>query len=166
MPGYITKSLHKFQHPTPKRSQHSLHDWTAPAYGSRVQYSQKEPDLPTLDPYGTQLVQSITCTLLYYSLEVYPTMLPNLNKISMQQSKPTAHTITKCSRLIDYKATYPNVVIHDHASDMILHRDMYAAYPVLPKAYSLVTVHFYFSDHPLNTDTPKPKLNGPILTVF
>ena len=36
------------------------------AYGSRVQYFQTEPDLPTLDPVGTQRVQFITGTLIYY----------------------------------------------------------------------------------------------------
>ena len=54
MPGYITKALRKFQHPTPKRPQHALHDWAAPSYGSRVQYAQTEPELPTLNPVGTQ----------------------------------------------------------------------------------------------------------------
>ena len=47
IPGYITKSLHKFQHPTPKRPQHAPHDCTAPAYGSRFQFPQTEPDITT-----------------------------------------------------------------------------------------------------------------------
>ena len=54
MPGYITKSLHKFQHPTTKQPQHAPHDWTAPAYGSRVQCAHTEPYQPTLEPVGTQ----------------------------------------------------------------------------------------------------------------
>ena len=36
MPGYITKYLHKFQYPKTNRPQHAMHDWTDPAYGSRV----------------------------------------------------------------------------------------------------------------------------------
>ena len=79
MPGYMANYLHKFQHPTPKIPQHDPHYWTAPAYGSRVQYAHTEPYLPTLDPVGTQQVQSITVTLLYYSLSVDPTMLHALN---------------------------------------------------------------------------------------
>ena len=79
IPGYITKALHQFQHPTPKQPQHAPHYWTAPAYGSIVQYSQTELDLPTLYPVGTQRVQSITVTLLYYYRAVYPTMLSALN---------------------------------------------------------------------------------------
>ena len=85
IPGYTKKSLHKFQHPTHKRPQHAPHECTALSYGLRVQYTHTEPDLPTLDPVGTQRVQSITGTLLYYSQAVNPTMLPALNKIYTQQ---------------------------------------------------------------------------------
>ena len=66
----------------------------------------------------------MTGTLLYYSQEVNPTMLPALNEISTQQSKPTTHTITKCNRLLDYAETYPNAAIRYHESNMILHGDM------------------------------------------
>ena len=54
MPGYVAKSLHKFQYTQPKRPQNDPHDWTVPSYGSKVQYAQTKPDLPTLDPSGTQ----------------------------------------------------------------------------------------------------------------
>ena len=48
---------------------------------------------------------------------------------------------------------------------MIIHGDTDAAYLVLPKARSRIAGHFYLSNHPPPTDTPKPKLNGLILTV-
>ena len=92
-------------------------------------------------------------------------MLHALNKITTQQSKPTAHTITKCNRLLDYAATYPNAVIRYHASNMILHCETDAAYLVLPKSCGRITGHFYLSNHPPPTGMPKPKLNGPIITV-
>ena len=62
MPGYIAEALHKFQHPTPKQYQHALHAETSPSYVSRVQCSHTKPDLPTLEPSGTQRVQSIAVT--------------------------------------------------------------------------------------------------------
>ena len=93
-------------------------------------------------------------------------MFPSLNDISKQQSKPTAHIITKCNRLLYYAETYSNSVIRYHASDMILHGDTDAAYLVLTKSCSFIADHFYLSDHPPPTDTPKPKLNGLVLTVF
>ena len=92
-------------------------------------------------------------------------MLLSLNRISTQQSKPTAHTITKCNHLIDYAVTYPNAVIRYHSSDMIIHGDTDAAYLVLSKARNRIACHFHLRNHPPPLDTPKPKLNGHILTV-
>ena len=37
MPNYVNKSLHKFQHPTPKRAQYSPHQWTRSNYGATKQ---------------------------------------------------------------------------------------------------------------------------------
>ena len=34
MPNYLTKALHKFQHPTRKRAQYAPHQWTQPNYGA------------------------------------------------------------------------------------------------------------------------------------
>ena len=165
MPGYIAKDLQKFQHPTPKIPQNAPHDWTDPNYVSRRQYTQTESDLPTLDLVGTQWVQSIMGTLLYYFRVADPTMLPELNNIFTQQSKPTSRNISKCNRLLDYAATYPNIVIWYHESDMVLHGDTDYAYLVPTKACSHIAGHFYLSDNPPPTDTPKIKLSGPILTV-
>ena len=67
MYGYIAKAIHKFQHTTPKRPQHVLHDWNFPAYGSRAKYAQTEPELMILEPYVTQRVHYIAGTPMYYS---------------------------------------------------------------------------------------------------
>ena len=37
MPNYVTKSLHKFQHLTPRRAQYAPHQWTRPNYGATNQ---------------------------------------------------------------------------------------------------------------------------------
>ena len=37
MPGYVKKSLNKFNHKPPKRPEHAPHDWTAPIYGQQTQ---------------------------------------------------------------------------------------------------------------------------------
>ena len=136
MSGYIEKSIQKFQHLKPKQPQHDPPDWTIPAYGSKVQYAHTKPELTTLEPSGTQQVQSIMSNLLYYSRAVYPTMISALKYISIQQSKPTAHNINKYNHLLDYAATYPNVVIRYHASGMIIHSDTNDACIVLPKYLS------------------------------
>jgi hypothetical protein len=74
---------------------------------SPPQYAKEPTKLPTLDKVGTQCVQGINGTLLYYTRAVDPTMLPALNEISSQQASPTSLTTTKCNQLLDYAATYP-----------------------------------------------------------
>jgi hypothetical protein len=39
MPGYIARALQRFMHPTPPRPEHAPHDWTAPTYGARQQFT-------------------------------------------------------------------------------------------------------------------------------
>lgn len=47
-----------------------------------------------------------------------PTILPVLNDISTQQSKPTQKTMEKAQMLLDYKSTYPNTRVHYVARTM------------------------------------------------
>jgi hypothetical protein len=58
--------------------------------------------------------------------------------------------------LMDYIHTYPNAVIHYHASDMILKITSDAAYLVLPRAGSRAAVHYHLSWY--NND----RVNGPV----
>jgi hypothetical protein len=165
MPGYISKTLQKFQHPKPAKAQHAPHDWVRPTYGAKIQYAQEPTILPTLDKVGTTRVQAINGTLLYYARAVDPIMLPALSEISSQQARPTSLTVDKCTQLLDYAATYPDAVIRYHACGMILHIDTDAAYLVLPKARSRIAGHYFLSDMPPPPPTkPNPRPNGPIHT--
>ena len=51
------------------------------------------------------------------------TILPALNEISQQQSKPTMKILEKCQRLFDHVATHPHISIRFYVSDMVLHID-------------------------------------------
>ena len=75
-------------------------------------------------------------------------MLPALNEISSTQAKPTEYTKEECQQLMDYAATYPNVYVQYHASDMVLHVDSNAAYLVLWQARSRIAGYFQLNDHP------------------
>ena len=92
-------------------------------------------------------------------------MLPAQNEISTQQSKPITHTIIKWNRLLGYASINLDAIIQYHKIEMILHGDTNDAYLLLPKSCSTIAGHFYLSDRPPTTGTPKPKRNGPILTV-
>ena len=108
------------------------------------------------------MVQSIVGALLYYARAIDNTILTALNDISSMQASPTENTRNKCRRLLDYVATYPNVSLRYHASDMQLHVDSDAAYLVAPKARSRVAGYYNFPNQTCNSKV-LPEINHPIL---
>lgn len=99
--------------------------------------------------------------LLYYARTVDNTLLPVLNDIAMSQANPTEKTKEKCKRLLDYVATYPNVVLRCHASNMQLHIDSNAAYLITPRAKSRIAGFYYFKCGANNCPLTMP--NHPVL---
>ena len=93
MPNSVRKSPERFQHPMPTRPQHSPHNWLAPMYGDKVQYSPTASTAPNLDKRGITLMQSISGTFLYIARAVDPTMLVALTKIGAKEALPTTDTI-------------------------------------------------------------------------
>jgi hypothetical protein len=110
MPGYVAKALERFQHPPPKRPQHSPHDWQAPQYGAKTQLTDKADTSPPLPPSGIQFLQQDVGTLLYYARAVDNTMLVAIGSISSKQTKGTQHTLDKVTHLLNYCATHPEAV--------------------------------------------------------
>ena len=85
MPNYVTKELHKFQHPTPKRDQYAPHQWTHPNYGATKKLATP---LDTSQPIPEEQkcsIQKIIGTFLCYACAVDCTMLPDLNTLAEQQ---------------------------------------------------------------------------------
>ena len=162
MPGYTERLLQKCQHNKPIIPTYSPYQWTPPTFGQSTQYTKPHDDSPKLDTKQKRYVQSVIGSLLYYSRAVDPTMLMALNELSAEQANPTEKTLTKINRLLNYVATYPNAILRFHSSDMALHVDTDAAYLAMPNARSRIVGHYYLSDHPETTKSPKP--NGPILT--
>ena len=160
MPDYVPKALAKFHQSAPKRPQHGPHFWSSPVYGQKLQYATKDLT-ESLDKKGTQRVQKISGTFLYYGRAVDPTILASLNEISNKQSAPTTLTETACDQLLGYLHEHPDAVIRYYASDMILCLVSYAAYLVLPNARSRCATLFTLTNKP-NTYPPKPKPNGPL----
>ena len=107
MPGYVKDALLEFQHPTPTIPHHSLHQWTAPHYGSTApQMLHPIYDSPALNIDEANNVQQVVGTLFYYAHAVDPTVLVSLNIIAAEQSKSTQETAKKwCSLSIIRPAT-------------------------------------------------------------
>ena len=108
MPRYVKYSVHKFQHPTPTRPQHSSHQWISPNYVSTApQLAHPTDDSPALNPDEARNFQQVVGTFLYYAHSVDPTMLVILNSIASEQSKGTHAIAKKVVQLLNYTATHP-----------------------------------------------------------
>ena len=92
------------------------------------------------------------------------TMLTALNDIGTTQAKPTENTKQECQQLMDYAATYPELIIQFYTSDMVLHVDSDIVYLVLPNVKSRVVGYYYLTSIQPTPDQA-PTLNALILVI-
>ena len=137
MPGYVKEALHKFQHPTPTRPQHSPQQWTAPNYGCTApKLAHPKDESPAQNPEEANTVQQVVGKFLYYVRAVDPTILVALNTIASQQLKSTLETAKNMVQLLNYAATCPEDITRYHASGMTLHMHSDASFLSAPGAKS------------------------------
>ena len=123
MPNYVTKALHKFQHPTPRHAQYAPHQWTRPNYGAAKQLEFTLDTSPPIPEEQNCRIQNIVETFLYYAHAVDFTMVSALNTLEEQQSNPNKNTEAAITQFLDYAATNPYAIIQYKSSNMILHID-------------------------------------------
>ena len=87
-------------------------------------------------------------------------LLVALSAIIAQQAAATGDTVAAIDQLLDYVATYPNDVIIFRKSDMILAAHTDAVFINESISRSRAGAHIFLSEN-----EPKPKLNGPVLTI-
>jgi hypothetical protein len=169
MPGYVKNALVKFRHCLPDTLQHAPSHYTAPIYGSKVQYETTDTTAP-LDADGTSFIQQISGTFLFYARAVDPTMRHALSSLSQQQAAPTESTQQEALHFLDYAASHPDATIRYRASDMVLAIHSDASYLSEPQARSRAGGHFWLTDmpsdplrQPQSTDAPLHQ-NGPVHT--
>eukprot|EP00978_Attheya_sp_CCMP212_P030050 scaffold109166_cov30-Attheya_sp.AAC.1 len=71
LPGYVERALHRFQHQTAKRPQHSPYAYHAPNYGAVQQLTIPEDFSDNLDSSGILELQEIVSTLLYLGYKIH-----------------------------------------------------------------------------------------------
>ena len=98
--------------------------------------------------------------LLYVGRAVNNKLLVTLSAIGTQQSAETEDTAASIEQLLDYVATYPNDGILFRKGDMILAAHADARFLNESRARSRADAHIFLSEN-----EPKPKLNGPVLTI-
>ena len=148
-------ALQKSQHPTPTRTHNSLHQWTAPNYGSTaLQMAHLTDDSPAiyLDEAGN--VQQLVGTFLYYTRAVDPTMLVTLNKISYEQSKITQETEKKVVQILNYAATQPEAITRYLTGGMTMHIHSKESFLSYPGDKIRAGGYHYLSETPTNQKTP------------
>jgi Reverse transcriptase (RNA-dependent DNA polymerase) len=160
MPGYVEKALQRFTHQAPVKPQHAPHQWTAPNYGAKIQYTEPEDESLPLDAKGITLLQQIIGTFLYYARAIDNTMLVALGTLAAAQTKGTEHTMEAATQLLNYAASNPDAAIRFHRSDMVLYAHSDASYLSEPHARSRVGGYFYLGNNNEPADNPTP--NGPI----
>jgi hypothetical protein len=92
MPGYIKYTLHKYQHPSPARPEHTPHTWNPPIYGAKTQFVSEITTSPALSDKDVNKLQQLTGTLLYYARAVDPTLIMPINVLASEQSNATEVT--------------------------------------------------------------------------
>jgi hypothetical protein len=168
IPGYIERTLQRFQHPPPTRPQHSPHAWQKPTYGAAIQYAPTPDTTAALDAKDTKHVQEVLGTLLFYARAVDSTMLPAIGTLASQQAHGTKATLEALTQLLNYCATHPDAKVRFIASDMVLHVHSDASYLSAPKARSRFAGYQYLSRRPRdqselsNPNDPPPPHNGAI----
>ena len=110
---------------------------------------------PTLAPKGIKYIQLSVYEILYYARALDVTMLPSLNYISSQQAEPTANTMNKAKRLLDYTVIHLDAYLRHYESDMTLHVELDTSYIVLNKAIVRIVGQLFLK----NMDTLNALIN-------
>jgi hypothetical protein len=75
MPGYIEKTVQKFQHKAPDQPQNAPYPAHTPQYGPNVQLTSKIDVSSALAPGAKKRIQHIVGSLLYYARASDPTTM-------------------------------------------------------------------------------------------
>ena len=160
MDNFIIDLRAKFNHPKPKKPQHSPHRHTPIIYGEKFQYSVETHTSPPLDSARKLRIQRLVGDIRYYARAVNNKLVLALSEIAQQQSSPTDDTNIDMLQLLDYLATYPDDGITYRTSNIILAGHANATYLNVSQARSRSG-----SNIVLLEDFLIPLHNSPVLTI-
>ena len=160
IPGYTTRALKQFNHPTPTKRQNAPFPFTPPNYGTTKQYAKEESDAPPLDSKDKRFIQQVCGKFLFLRRAIDSTLLVPISAIASQLGNPTTETMQQTHQLLDYIASQEEAILTYSASDMILGVHSDASYLSEPKARSRAGGHFFLSN---NSEIPPN--NGAILNI-
>ena len=160
MDNYIANLIVKYDHPDPRKPQHSPYKHAPIIYGAKVQYSAKDDNSPPIDDDGILCVQSIFGALLLYGWAINNNLLISLSKLEQHQASATQATNDAILHILDYAVTYPRDGITFRARKMMLSSHSDASYLNVTKARSRAVSHIMLSEN-----VPVPAYNRSILAI-
>ncbi len=160
MQNYIYDLLLKYNHPKPRKPQHSPHAHREIIYGAKQQTLPDADTSAPLDSDGIKRIQGIVGSLLYYAQAVDNKLLATLSTISSQQATATENTAKAVNQILNYVATYPSDGITYRASSMILAAHSDASFLTEMGSHSQAGAHIF-----LSKDDPVSLNNGLVLTI-
>ena len=160
MPGYVSKTLKKFQHKPPHEPQHAPFPIKPTTYGAKQQFVIQASTAPPLDKEWQEVYPTSMWKIHFLGQVVNSTLLCPISAIASQLAQPTQDTMNHILQLLDYLATQEDAILTYHASDMILAAHSDKHYLSEPKACSQGGSHFFLSS---NADIPPN--NGAILNI-
>jgi hypothetical protein len=110
MPGYVANIISKFQYDNPKHPQHTPSRYAISVYGAKTQYATRNDTYPLSSKQFIN-IQKITCSVLYYSRSVDPTVSMPLNDITTEQTKSTEKAQSATNKLLGYLATNTDATV-------------------------------------------------------
>ena len=159
MPGYIERTLTRFQHPSPRLHEHSPHPWQKPTYGAKTQFALLPDDTAALDATDkTRILEGLGTLLLFYARAIDSTAI---GELATEQSEGTKTAMQKLSQLLTYCATHPDATVRFTASDMILAVESDASYLSVIKARSRAAGYFLLTNATASPNVPL-KPNGAV----
>ena len=94
MKKIVVCTLNKLNHTNPQK-QYAFRIWNIPVYGKHRQFATEEDSAPVLGTGAVKYAQRVTGSFLFYARAIDNTILPAINEIALQQTKPTETTIKK-----------------------------------------------------------------------
>jgi hypothetical protein len=102
-------------------------------YGAKKKYAMQESKAPLLDDKAKRFIQQVCGNVLFLGRAVDSTLLCPISTIASQSSKPTKDPMQQTLQLLNSLATQEDVVLHNHASNMVLTVHSNTSYSTEPK---------------------------------
>ena len=160
MPGYFSEALSRFKNLWSGKPEDQPYAHVVPNYGAKVQYAPDDDTSQLATKDEKTFIQQVVGNFLHYGRAVDGTMLTALSAIASEQASPTATTIKKTQKFMDYAATHPDAVLTYRKSDTLLAVHSDASYLSKPKARSRAGGRFF-----LASDVPILANNGAVLNT-